>query len=75
MKTCYFCKGPVEPAHIEYMASRAGHYILVKDLPVELCRQCGEVYLDDTASRQIDEAVSDVAKAEQHLNIPVVHCG
>ena len=74
MKTCYFCKGPVKPGRTDYMACKAGRYALVKNLSVELCVQCGEAYLDDAASRQIDEIVSRATAADEHLNIPVVRC-
>ena len=75
MKTCYFCKGPIEESRIEYMAHRAGRYVLLKDLPAEVCTQCGEVYIDDNSSRNIDEALADNAFAGEHLNVPVVRCG
>jgi len=73
MTTCYFCKGLVRPGRVDYMAHRNEQYVLVKGLPVELCSQCGEVYLDDAASRQIDLALSGTSTAEEHLEIPVFH--
>lgn len=74
MNTCYFCKGPVKPGRTDYMANKAGRYALVRNLPVDLCIQCGEVYLDDAASRQIDAMVSRASTAGEHLDIPVVYC-
>lgn len=74
MKTCYVCKGPVERVRIEYMARRAGQYTLIRDLPVERCAQCGEVYLDDAASREIDNVLSRAACADASIEVPVVYC-
>ena len=74
MKTCYFCRGPVKHTRIDHMAKNAGRYALVKDLPVEQCGQCGEVYLDAAASKSIDEAVAKAASTREHLNVPVVCC-
>jgi YgiT-type zinc finger domain-containing protein len=73
MKTCYFCKGRVTPRIIEYMAHRRGEYMLVRNLPVEACEQCGEVYLDPSASRRVDEAFSRKANAQQRLQVPVIN--
>lgn len=73
MKTCYFCKGRVTPRIIEYMAHRSGEYVLVRNLPVEACEQCGEVYLDPSASRRVDEAFSRKGKAQQRLQVPVIN--
>lgn len=74
MKTCYLCKGPVEPGEIDYMANRAGSYTLVKGLTVEQCSQCGEVYLDGAASKRIDAALAAAATTHEHLDVPVVQC-
>ena len=74
MKTCYFCKGPVAPAVIDYMASKRGQYVLVADLRVEKCGQCGEVYLDYDAAVRVDEAIARADTADEHLAVPVIRC-
>ena len=73
MKTCYLCRGPVKKRTMEYMAHRHGEYVLVRNLAVEACEQCGEVYLDPSASRRIDEAFARKASAQQRLEVPVVN--
>jgi len=73
MTTCYFCKGRIEPARIDYMYNAAGRYALVRGLPVERCAQCGEVYLDDAASRRIDAALANAGAVREHLDVPVVY--
>ena len=75
MKTCYFCKGSLGRSRIDYMARRAAQYVLIRSLPAETCRQCGEVYLNAMASRQIDAALSKAATTKLRLEIPVVNCG
>ncbi len=74
MNTCYVCKGPIETAHVDHMVNRSGKFTLVKDLPVERCTQCGEIYLDDQASRKVDDALSKAALSHEHLDVPVVRC-
>jgi len=74
VKTCFLCRGAVEVGRVDYMANRAGRYALVKNLPVERCVQCGEVYLDADASRQVDAALANAATAEERLDVPVVYC-
>lgn len=73
MSTCYFCKGNVVRARIDYMAQSKGDYVLIRNLPVEQCTQCGEVFLDVPASRQIDAALADAAGADERVEIPVVN--
>jgi YgiT-type zinc finger domain-containing protein len=73
MKECYFCKGEVKPSQMDYMAQRAGNYVLVRGLAVKRCTQCGEVYLDDHANRVIDSALNEpTALAASHIDVPVV---
>ena len=74
MKTCYFCKGPVAPAHIDHMARVERQYVLVRHVPAEVCSQCGEVYLDANASRHIDEAIAHATNSPERLSVPVVTC-
>lgn len=75
MKTCYICKGQVVPKRIEHMARRENLYVLVRELPAEVCTQCGEVYLDDAASREIDAALDRGSDAPEHLDVPIVRVG
>ncbi|MBI2438424.1 MAG: type II toxin-antitoxin system MqsA family antitoxin [Lentisphaerae bacterium] len=75
MKTCYFCKGIIIEQRLDYMAKKRGQYVLVRQLPVESCQQCGEVYLDTHASRLIDKALSEIAQAREHLEVPVISLG
>lgn len=74
MKTCYLCKGRITKKAIDYMARQGNDYTLVKNLPADICEQCGEVYLDLAASRRVDEALTRSREAQEHLSIPVVSC-
>jgi len=68
MDTCFQCKGTVNAWRIDYMAHRNETYLLVKDLPVEACSQCGEIYLDAEASRRVDIAWSEASNTSERLN-------
>ena len=56
------------------MAQRQGSFLLVRSLRADVCQQCGEIYLDADASRQIDTAFAHKEKAEQHPDVPVFIC-
>ena len=74
MTSCYFCKGPVAPARVDYMAQAHNQYVMVRRLAVEQCGQCGEIYLGVTASREIDKAISRAGSPDAHLDVPVILC-
>ena len=75
MKTCYFCRGPVEARTIDYMARRGDTYTLVKGLRAEVCGQCGEIYLGIEASKAIDRALDETGASKESVVVPVVRFG
>lgn len=72
MKTCYFCKGRVVKDRIRHMHRAEGGFILIDDLPAEVCVQCGEVYLPPDSLEEIDRRVARAEEAKEHLAVPVV---
>ena len=72
MKTCYFCRGTIRSKKIEHV-HRWGHQIfLLKDLPAEVCEDCGEVYFGPEALSLMDEAVTGKIPVVETIQIPVV---
>ncbi|GFO98194.1 hypothetical protein ig2599ANME_2417 [groundwater metagenome] len=51
MKTCYMCKGPVELSLVNVEVGG----VVVKDVPVEVCKRCGEKYFDTKTASFIQE--------------------
>ncbi len=61
MKTCYMCKGPVELSLVEVEVRG----VVVKEMPAEVCKRCGEKYFDTkTASfiQEITKCIDDKKK-------------
>nr|EES51716.1 MAG: hypothetical protein UBAL3_95660007 [Leptospirillum ferrodiazotrophum] len=48
------------------IAQRNGTVVIIKDVPADVCQDCGEAYLDDNVARkieqQVEEAVHDILK-------------
>ena len=72
MKTCYFCKGEVVEDRIRHMHRAEGRFILIDDLPAEVCTQCGETYLPPDSLEEIDRRAARSEEATEHLAVPVV---
>lgn len=75
MKTCYFCRGAIESAVTDYMAHDAAGYLLVKNLTVERCTQCHEVYLGPEAARAVESARLKRSELTESVSIPVATAG
>lgn len=42
---CHFCGSEeLEERHVEYIYRRNGNYLIVRDMPCEVCLRCGERY-------------------------------
>lgn len=68
---CFMCKGTLEDKYTSVIVEMANCIIIIKNVPSQVCRQCGEVSYDtETAKRlehivnQVKSMVSDVAVFE-----------
>ena len=51
---CVMCDGTTVATTRPKAVERSGRLAVVRDVPVEVCQSCGEVYLDATVARQLD---------------------
>jgi len=56
---CSFCKGKLHEGKTEFLAHATGEVIVIKDVPVYVCEQCGEAWYTAETSRKIDGVVQD----------------
>lgn len=72
MTECYFCKGTTEIKNIDVDFRWEGKLSVIKDVPVEVCTQCGERYYSAEISKKIDELVQSDKEPEKVLEVPVL---
>jgi YgiT-type zinc finger domain-containing protein len=66
---CVICKqGQTAPGFVTVTLERADTVLVIKDVPAEVCTQCGEYYLDDATTQRImtlgEDAVRHRAEVE-----------
>ncbi|HID05927.1 MAG TPA: type II toxin-antitoxin system MqsA family antitoxin [Armatimonadetes bacterium] len=66
---CVICKmGETETGAVTVTLQRGNTTLLIKDVPAEICENCGEYYLDDNISdrvlKQAEAVVSDNVEIE-----------
>ena len=61
MLQCHYCGGRLEPRRVEYMSRRGsdGQWVLVKDVPADVCIQCGEQFFAPDVADALSRAVRD----------------
>ena len=68
---CAICKvGEMRPGHATVTLQRAGTVVIIKDVPAQVCQDCGEYYLDEPVAQRV-YAQTDAA-AQRHAEIEVV---
>ena len=71
MKQCYFCKGKIQNRLVTVDYRWGEKLIVIKDVPAQVCTQCGEKYFDAEVSRQMEHIVLKGEKPSTSLSVPV----
>ena len=77
MSNCYFCKGKTEIRNVNVDFRWKDKFFVVKNVPVEVCTQCGEKYYSAKISKKLDELVKKQSEARisphNTIQVPVFH--
>jgi len=60
--TCFMCKGAVEDKLAAFMTELDNCIVIVKNVPSQVCTQCGESSYSDEVARQLEKIVQSVTK-------------
>ena len=75
MSDCFFCKGKTEIKNVDIDFRWGDKLFVVKNVPVEVCSQCGERYYSAEISKKLDKLVkkqdSSKIKPQNILEVPV----
>ncbi len=71
MSSCFFCKGTLEHKLVNHIVDLGDTIIIVKDVPADVCTQCGETSYSDKVAKRLEEIVNSMR--DQHLEIAVSH--
>ena len=66
---CLLCKqGETQPGRVTVTLQRGETTVIIKDVPADVCENCGEYYLSDKVTEQLlikgEEAVKNGAEVE-----------
>lgn len=75
MNKCYFCKGKTRIKDIDVDFRWGDKLFVVKNVPVEVCNQCGERYYSAEVSKKLDNLVKKQElsriRPQQVIEVPV----
>lgn len=67
--TCFMCKGKMENKLTNFIADLGKTIIIVKDVPSQVCQQCGEVSYSDEVARQLEQIVESLQSQSMEIAI------
>lgn len=67
---CVMCKhGQTSNGKTVVTLRRSDTMVVIKDVPAEVCQQCGEYYLDDKTTGQVLSMAEDAVKHNVEVEI------
>ena len=71
MNSCIVCKGDLENKNTNFIADLGNCIIIVKDVPSQVCSQCGEVSYSHEVAKQLEKIVNRMKDAL--TEVAIVH--
>ena len=57
---CFMCKGSLTDKHTTFMVDIDKCIVIVKNVPSQVCSQCGEASYNDTIAKQLEGIVNSL---------------
>lgn len=67
--SCFMCKGDVECKNTTFMVELEKCIIIIKNVPSQVCKQCGEVSYSDDVAKQLEKLVNSVRNAITEITV------
>lgn len=63
---CMICKAKLTKSRVNHILDNTGRIVIIKNVPANVCGQCGEYYVDNDTAMRLEEIVRELVnnKAE-----------
>ena len=67
---CLICKrGETQPGHTTVTLDREGLLLVVRDVPAQVCANCGEAYVDEAVVVRLLETAEEASQAGAEVDV------
>ena len=66
---CFMCKGNLENKNTTFMVELDNCNIIIKNVPSQVCKQCGEVSYSNDVAKQLEKLVNSVRNAITEITV------
>ena len=69
---CEYCTGAIQPKRVTVEHWYEGTLMIIKDVPVGVCRECKERFYEAPTPEQLDVIAEVSESAQERISVPVV---
>ena len=66
---CFMCKESLENKNTTFMVELDNCIIIIKNVPSQVCKQCGEISYSDSVAKQLEKLVNSVRNVITEITI------
>lgn len=66
---CTFCKADLTKGNVNHIVDSGKGIIIIKNVPANICVQCGEYYVDTQIALKLEAIVEEVKKSRAEVLI------
>ena len=66
---CFMCKGKLENKNTTFMVELDNCIIIIKNVPSQVCKQCGKVSYSDEVAKQLEKLVNRVRDSITEITV------
>ena len=66
---CFLCKGKLENKRTTFMVELDNCIIIIKNVPSQVCKQCGEVSYSNDVAKQLEKLVNAVRNSITEITV------
>ncbi len=66
---CALCKGSLTKGKVNHIVDLGDGIIIIKDVPANICKQCGEYYVDTQTAIKLEDIVEELRRSRAEVLI------
>lgn len=64
---CILCKATMVKGYVNHIVDLNGHIIIVKGVPANVCKQCGEYFIENDVALKLEKIIEDTEKNKAEI--------
>lgn len=64
---CILCKGKLIQGKVNHIVDIDGHIIIIKGVPANICKQCGEYYIETNIALKLEKIIEKAKKNKAEI--------